>query len=131
MIEEYHKGMKTGCGIETLQLTTRHGLDNAIALLSVLAVHVLKLRSTARDKTLRHQLATVLEDPVKVQLAAQRVNHGNWRTLTVWSFYIAVAKLGGYMANPLKRPPGWQILWRGYMRLNDMAKGARMLVKDV
>lgn len=132
IIEEYHKGMKTGCGIEELQLTTRHGLDNAIALLSVLAVHVLKLRCTARDEQLRHQPAVVLEEPLKVQLAAKHVKHANWRTLPVWSFYIAVAKLGGYMANPLKRPPGWQILWRGYMRLNDMAEGVRMLAaKDV
>ena len=131
MIEEYHKGMKTGCGIEELQLTTRHGLDNAIALLSVLAVHVLKLRCTARDETLRQQPATTLEDPVKVQLAAKHVKHDNWRTLTVWSFYIAVAKLGGYMANPRERPPGWQILWRGYVRLNDMAEGVSMLAKDV
>jgi hypothetical protein len=131
MIEEYHKGMKTGCGIEELQLTTRHGLDNAIALLSVLAVHVLKLRCTARDEKLRNQPATVLEEPVKVRLAAKHVKHAEWRTLTVWSFYIAVAKLGGYMANPLKRPPGWQILWRGYVRLNDMAEGIRMLNEDV
>lgn len=131
MVEEYHKAMKTGCGIEELQLTTRHGLDNAIALLSVLAVHVLKLRCMARDEELRNQPATVLEEPLKVQLAAKHVKHDNWKTLTVWSFYIAVAKLGGYMANPLKRPPGWQILWRGYMRLNDMAEGVRMLAKDV
>ena len=42
MIEDYHKAMKSGCGIEELQMTSLHGLSNAIALLSVLAVHVLR-----------------------------------------------------------------------------------------
>lgn len=132
IIEELHKGMKTGCGIEELQLTTRHGLDNAIGLLSVLAVHVLKLRCAARDEKLKHEPATTLEEPLKVQLAARASKQkGPWRSMTVWEFYLAVAKLGGYMANPLKRPPGWQLLWRGYIRLNDMVEGVQLLAKDV
>src|SRR5665213_1408553 len=131
MIEEYHKGMKTGCGIEELQLTTRHGLDNAIAVLSVLAVHLLRLRCTAREKKLRDQPAITIEEPVKVRLAARTVKESHWRTMSVWSFYIAVAKLGGYVANPLKRPPGWQTLWHGYVRLNDMAEGVKLLAEDV
>jgi hypothetical protein len=131
MIEEYHKAMKTGCGIEELQLTTGHGLKNAIALLSVLAVHILRLRCTARDEKLKDQPAVTIEDELKVRLAAKTVKEKEWRTMSVWSYHIAMAKLGGYVANPLKRPPGWLTLWRGNIRLNDMAEGARMLKKDV
>ena len=43
-IEEYHKGMKTGCEVETLQFTTVEGLTPTIALLSVVAVFLLGLR---------------------------------------------------------------------------------------
>jgi hypothetical protein len=64
MVEDYHKAMKTGCGIEELQMTTRHGLDNTIALLSVLAVFVLTLRCKARDERTREQPARLDEDPI-------------------------------------------------------------------
>ena len=37
IIEEYHKGMKTGCGIETLQFEKIHRLEPAIALISAVA----------------------------------------------------------------------------------------------
>ena len=126
-IEEFHKAQKTGCGIEDLQMTTRHGLDNAIALLSVLAVHVLKLRCLARDPNMRDTLAQDHEEPLKVKLAAHSSRHDNWKTMTVWQYYIAVARLGGYMLNAHKRPPGWIVLWRGYMRLEDMCHGVRLL----
>lgn len=127
MVEDYHKAKKTGCGIEDLQLTTRHALDNAVALLSVLAVHVLRLRCNARDPRTREQPARLHEDPLKVRLAARDSKHTDWRTMTVWEFYVAVAKMGGYMLNPHKRPPGWVVLWRGYTRLEDMCEGARLM----
>jgi hypothetical protein len=129
MIEEYHKAQKSGCGIEELQMTTRHGLDNAITVLSVLAVHVLRLRCYARDESLRDQPARLHEEELKVQLAARASKHRDWREMTVWEYSIAVAHLGGYMLNPRKRPPGWQILWRGYIRLESMCAGVR-LVQD-
>lgn len=127
MVEDYHKAMKTGCGIEELQMTTLHGLSNAVALLSVLAVHVLRLRCKARDESIRQQPARLHEDQLKVQLAARDSKHPDWRTMTVWEFYIAVARMGGYMLNPHKRPPGWIVLWRGYIRLEDMCQGVQLM----
>jgi hypothetical protein len=127
IIEDYHKAQKTGCGIEELQLTTRHGLDNAITVLSILATHVLRLRCLARDETTRDEPARLHEEALKVQVAARASKHADWRTMSVWEFYIAVARLGGYMLNPLKRPPGWQLLWRGYIRLESMCAGIRLM----
>ena len=49
IVEELHKGMKTGCGIEALQFTTEAALQPAIALLSVVAVFLLGLRDAGRD----------------------------------------------------------------------------------
>jgi hypothetical protein len=129
IIEEYHKVLKTGCGIETLQLTTRHGLENAIVSTSVLAVHVLNLRHWARDENRATSPAHQHDDPLKVRLAAHHVKHTNWKAMTVWEYYVAVARLDGYVLNPRQRPPGWQILWRGYIRLHDMASGARVLAE--
>lgn len=130
VIEDYHKAMKTGCGIERVQMTTRHGLDNVIATLSVLAVHLLALRDAARDERTRDDPARQYETDVKVQLAAEHAKHSDWEAMTVSQFYLAVAKMGGYVQNPAKRPPGWVILWRGYMRLEDMAEGVRLAAEN-
>ena len=127
VIEDYHKAQKTGCGIEDLQLTTRHGLDNAITVLSVLAVHVLGVRCRAREESTRNQPARLHEEELKVEVAGRASKHADWRAMTVWEYYIAVARLGGYMLNPRKRPPGWQVLWRGYIRLESMCAGARLI----
>ncbi len=126
-VEDYHKAQKTGCGIEDLQLTTRHGLDNAITVLSVLAVHVLRLRCCARDASSRDQPARLHEEELKVEVAGRASQHPDWRKMTVWDYYIAIARLGGYMLNPRKRPPGWQVLWRGYIRLESMCAGVRLM----
>src|SRR5256885_11972521 len=50
IVEELHKGMKTGCGIETLQFTTEAALQPAIALLSVVAVFLLGLRDARSEE---------------------------------------------------------------------------------
>ena len=48
VVEEYHKGMKTGCAIEAPQFTTAEALQPMIALLSVVAVALLNLRDLSR-----------------------------------------------------------------------------------
>jgi hypothetical protein len=131
MIEDYHKAIKSGCGIEETQMTTRHGLDNVIGLLSVLGVHVLRLRCNARDEQIARQPACLHEEALKVQLAARDSKQADWRAMTVFEFYIAVAKMGGYVLNPRKRPPGWITLWRGYIRLEDMCEGVRLMQRCV
>jgi len=130
-VEDYHKALKTGCGIERTQLTTRHALENFIALTSVLAVRVLKLRCAARDEATRDEPARLHEEELKVRLAARHAGHADWRSLSVYDFYLAVARLGGYLLNPARRPPGWIVLWRGYTRLEEMAQGVRLLAEEV
>ncbi|MBN9522777.1 hypothetical protein J0H58_30370 [bacterium] len=49
VVEEYHKGQKTGVGIERLALEAPAGLRAAIAVLNVVAVVVANLRVLSRD----------------------------------------------------------------------------------
>src|SRR5215207_4498177 len=60
VIEEYHKGQKTGCGVELPQLTDESRLQPVIALLSVVAVLLLNLRDAARDPGARQTPAAEL-----------------------------------------------------------------------
>lgn len=36
---------------------------------------------------------------------------------------VIIAKLGGYLNRRCDGPPGFQSLWRGYVRFNDMVYG--------
>ena len=58
IVEEFHKGMKTGCGIETLQFTTEGALQPVIALLSVVAAFLLQLRNAGHDPATAARPAT-------------------------------------------------------------------------
>ena len=51
IIEEYHKGKKTGCRIESMQFDALDRLEPAIAVLSVVTTTLLQLRDAARAPT--------------------------------------------------------------------------------
>ena len=48
LIEEWHKALKTGCRVEHRQLKTKERLERITALLSVVSVRLLQLKSAAR-----------------------------------------------------------------------------------
>jgi Transposase DNA-binding len=124
VIEEYHKGLKTGCGVEDLQFTRRASLEPAIAVLSVVAIKLLQIRDASRSEIKRSQPATdyVPELWVRV-LSAWRHNKPrmDW---TVGDFLFALARLGGHQNRRHDHPPGWLILWRGWTNLETMLDGA-------
>jgi hypothetical protein len=124
MIEEYHKGQKTGCAIEDLQFTTSHALQAMIAILSVVAVTLLNLRAASRapDAAARPAPEVVAREYVEV-LSAWRYR-GAARALTVREFFLALARLGGHQNRPSDKRPGWLVLWRGWMKLQHMVDGA-------
>jgi Transposase DNA-binding len=122
VIEEYHKGLKTGCGVEELQFTTEERLRPMIALLSVVAVFLLRLRSMARG-------ADAAKTPARALFSAEAVEalslwrHGEaWRSWSVAEFCLALARLGGHQNRRGDGLPGWQVLWRGWMKLQLMAE---------
>jgi hypothetical protein len=121
MIEEYHKGQKTGCGIEDLQFTTRHALQAMIALLSVVAVTLLNLRAASRQPEAKTRPATEVVAPEYVDVLSAWRHRGEVREWTVHEFYYALARLGGHLN---RKAPGWLVLWRGWMKLQHMVDGA-------
>jgi hypothetical protein len=119
IVEELHKAMKTGCGIEALQFTTRHALEVTLALLSVVATRLLRLRDRSRDERTRDRPASETIDPIYVQvLSLMRFNQR--RELTTHEFFMALARLGGHLNRKSDKPPGWLVLWRGWTKLQPM-----------
>jgi hypothetical protein len=128
VIEEYHKAQKTGCGIETLQFTTEAALQPMIALLSVVAVTLLNLRRASRqeDATTRPAQEVIHPDYVAV-LSAWRYKGELRMEMSVHDFFYALARLGGHQNRKSDHRPGWLILWRGWMKLQNMADGAEVI----
>jgi len=120
LIEEFHKAQKTGCGIENPQFTRAERLEPMIALLSVVAVLLLNLRSASRHE----QAATIPATTVVPAVWVEVVSIWRYKTLrldlTVEEFYRALARLGGHQNRTSDRPPGWLVLWRGWSHMQYM-----------
>jgi hypothetical protein len=124
VIEEFHKAQKTGCAIEDLQFTSSQALEPMIALLSVVAVTLLNLRAASRQPDAKVRPATeVVDDRYVAVLSAWRYQRVR-KDLSVHDFFFALARLGGHQNRKRDHPPGWLVLWRGWMALQHMLDGA-------
>jgi Transposase DNA-binding len=123
VVEEFHKAQKTGCRIEDMQFTTTERLEPAVALLSVVAVTLLNLREASRRDDAKTCRADTLLSWEYVEVLSLK-RHGQVRNdLTVHEFFLALARLGGHQNRKCDGPPGWLVLWRGWMKLQDMLDG--------
>jgi hypothetical protein len=127
IVEEFHKAQKSGCAIEDMQFTSEERLQPMIALLSVVAVMLLHLRDSSRRGDASERLADEVVAPEYVEvLSAWR--YGQRRAdLTIREFFDALARLGGHQNRRRDKPPGWLVLWRGWMQLQTMLEGALAL----
>lgn len=123
IIEEFHKGKKTGCQVESPQFTTESRLQPAIALLSIVTLTLLNMRDASRRVDAKERKATeiISEDYVAV-LSSWRhgADNQNW---SIHDFYYALARLGGHQNRKSDHPPGWQTIWRGWHELQAMVCG--------
>ncbi len=49
--------------------------------------------------------------------------------ITVKEFWRRVGKLGGFLARKSDGDPGWQKIWKGWIRLQDMRDGMEMALR--
>lgn len=122
LIEDFHQGLKTGCGAERTQLRDRAALERRLAVLIPVTVRLLLLRALARNDP-----ATPVEliaDPVAVAVVARQTRQPVAQT--VEHYLRQVARLGGYQGRTGDGPPGWRTLWRGWDRLEHLLEGVRL-----
>ena len=125
VIEEYHKAMKTGCGIEDIQFTAVERLQPAIALLSAVALTLLRLRDASRRPDASRCPASNLFASEYIEVLSVW-RYGKIRSdLTVHDFYFALGRLGGHQNRKSDHPPGWLVLWRGWAKMQLMLDGYR------
>jgi hypothetical protein len=118
--EEYHKGQKTGCAIEGPQFTTTEALEPMIALLSVVAWLLMRLRWAARQPEAEERPATDFVPSLWVLLLSKWRHKQERPDWTVREFTLALARLGGHQNRKSDGLPGWQTLWKGWSELRTI-----------
>src|SRR5687768_37037 len=111
LVEEYHKGLKTGCRYERAQLRTARQLLALLGFLAVVAIRLLQIRADARQRPL-----TPAVDLVPVLLVRLVAQHFSLQAagMTIHTFWCCVARVGGFLGRRGNGDPGWQTLWQGW-----------------
>jgi hypothetical protein len=125
LIEEYHKALKTGTGIEHAQLSTRGRLENLLGILGVEAVWLLgqKLLCSSRPDELVVRGA-VDEDVLRILEARFGRPKGGW---TNRRLFVSIARLGGFLNRKGDGNPGWITIWRGWRDLTTICNALELL----
>lgn len=124
-IEEYHKALKSGAGVEESQLARGDRLGPLIAVLAVVAVRLLSTKLLARSRPEAREAAASF-GPQMLAILENKLGppKGGWTNRNV---LIATARLGGFLARQHDGLPGWQTIWRGWQRLMWMCEGVDTL----
>ena len=126
-VEEYHKALKTGVGVEDSQLEKQYRIESLVAVLAIVAVRLVNLKFLARARP---------DEPIDVEIfganAIQLLEKqfgppkGQW---THRQLIRAIARMGGFIGRRGDGEPGWQTIWRGWQRLMWMTEGAELIKK--
>lgn len=124
-IEEYHKALKSGAGVEESQLERGYRLESLIAVLAVVAVRLLSTKLLARSRPQSLEAAASL-GPDMLAILEKKLGKpkDGWTNQNV---IMGTARLGGFLARKGDGMPGWQTIWRGWQRLMWMCEGVEIL----
>jgi hypothetical protein len=125
LIEEFHKGLKTGLKAEELQLETAPRLFAAIAVMSIVALRLLDIRELGR-RVPAAPAACVGLGAEELEILSLEVGR---ELTTVAEVLLAIGRLGGHMNRRSDGMPGWITLWRGMVKLRLLIRGAQLARK--
>jgi len=123
IIEEYHKCLKTGCRIEEAQLKTADRLLSLLGILGIVATQLLRLRDISRQ----HPDSPAQEYVEKDVIDAVQSLHRLKGPMTVKELWRRIAMLGGFLGRKSDGSPGWQTIWAGWLRVQDVLTGMAIM----
>lgn len=132
IVEDYHKGQKTGCKIEDPQFEKEERLEPTVAFLSIVAVMLLQMRGLSRSAETKDRPAREYVPPLFVTVLSQ----WRWpkksppRDMTVEEFFYALGRMGGHQNRKSDGPPGWIVLWRGWTQLQSRIDAVRKMQRQ-
>ncbi|MBD0270057.1 MAG: IS4 family transposase [Cyanobacteria bacterium Co-bin8] len=130
LIERFHYTLKSGCGLEQLQLETAFRLRKALATYSILAWRLMWLTYRARltpnepcDLILNTSEWRLLQR--KFMPKSRSKQPPSLRQAVRW-----IAQLGGFLDRKHDGEPGLKTLWRGLTKFHDLVEGAQLASKS-
>jgi hypothetical protein len=122
LIERYHLILKSGCGLEDLQLETADRMERALATYCIVAWRLLWLTYLARSQP--EVSCEVALEPTEWQALYCTINKTpvpaqeppSLRQAVRW-----IGRLGGHLGRTHDGEPGVKTVWRGFTRLHDIA----------
>ena len=125
LVEEYHKVIKTGCGIESHALRSAERLEPLVGLISILGIRLFQLKLLGRtDRNRRAKSHVPNKWLTTLKLLRPKLAISN---LTVYDFFRELAKLGGFLGRKYDGEPGWQTIWRGHQKMKSLIDAQQIL----
>lgn len=123
-IEEWHECIKDrGCKFEDRALKSWDRMERLLAVLSVVGWRLLGLRDAARKEGKQSPEKYLTEAEMRViEQMDEKVKQG----ASAGEYFLGIARIGGYLDRTNDPEPGWQILWRGFKKVQTMAKGYQL-----
>ncbi|HDV5785656.1 TPA: IS4 family transposase [Legionella pneumophila] len=122
-IETFHKILKSGCKADSSKLRTAQRITNLIAMFCILSWRIFWMTMINRSSpdASPEMVFTVEEIKLLDQLIKTKQQEEKAQSLA--SYLIKTARLGGYLARKSDPPPGFIVIWRGFLKLADILHG--------
>ena len=120
-VERYHYVLKSGCGVEKLQLEHADRIERALAIYNVVAWRLLYMTYVAREAPEVPCTAVLEEEEWKTLCAvsSKKPRPVPKEPPTVREAVRMIAMLGGFQGRKGDGEPGVQSIWTGFRRLMD------------
>jgi len=118
LIEEFFKGLKTGCKIEEKQFEDVDSWKKIIAFYLPIATKILNLREL--DKASIEEIKNCLTKN-QISILKKLSSKDRIELQTANDYMHAIARLGGHIK--YNGPPGWIVLFRGMQELSTLEIG--------
>jgi hypothetical protein len=126
LLEDFHKVLKTGCGIEVRRQQTVGAMCNLLGILTPIALRLLWLRQTAQTAPDTPATEVVSQEIIAV---VTQLNHRPGVRLTANDLWRTIASFGGYLNRKSDGPPGWQTLWKGWLYVQTVLQGVHLAMR--
>jgi len=123
LLEDFHKALKTGCRMEQHFLQSVEAQWKLLAVLTPIALRLLLIRQAAQQATETPATEVVSQEVVRVVILLDKRHRDIVTAKQLWH---AIARLGGYLDRKSDGPPGWQTLWKGWIRLMNVLEGVHL-----
>jgi Transposase DNA-binding/Transposase Tn5 dimerisation domain/Transposase DDE domain len=116
LVEEYHKCLKTGCKMEERNLTHANKLLALLGVLSIVAVFLLQLKTPNQRTQPPEELIRLVRHITKAKEDLGKPS----------ALLRRIAMIGGFLGRKGDGEPGWQTIWDGWTRLQDILWGIEL-----